>query len=369
MNSNNEISKKKKHQKMKIPKKRSRKNLRNLKDRLKRNESKKKNNLKNKISNAPPLKKLKSLHTQKNNSSNNIFKIKNVSKDLKDKITFESKIKNYYESSNSIIKVNNKINTKSLAPKNFNKGESLFKEKTNKENNKVIILHFTDLELNTLQYKKALKYDKRTYIQYYLSLIRTKHLIIFAFYPVRDYNSTIIKICLLFFTFSLYYSVNALFFNDSIMHAIYKDSGGFNFIYHLPQIIYSTIISLIINMIIRNLSLSDKNIIELKHKKVSPNYMSKAEKVLKCLKIKFICFFIFSFVFLILFWYYLSCFCAVYQKTQIHLIKDTVISFSFSLFYQFGINLIPGCFRMNSLNAKNKDRYILYKISLIIQYL
>ena len=367
-------AKKKKPKKTKITNKRSRKNLRNLKDRLKRHDAKKKNNIKNKSSNAPPLKKLKSPKAKMSNSSNNIFKIKNVSKDThKDKITFESNIKNYFESSNSIIKVSNKMNTKSLVSKNFNKGESLFKEKTNKENNKennkVIIMHFTDLELNTLTYKKALKYDKRTYIQYYLSLIRTKHLIIFAFYPVRDYNSTIIKICLLFFSFSLYYTVNALFFNDSIMHEIYKDSGGFNFIYHLPQIIYSTIISLIINMIIRNLSLSDKNIIELKHKKVSPNYMSKAERVLKCLKIKFICFFVFSFVFLILFWYYLSCFCAVYQKTQIHLIKDTAISFSLSFFYQFGINLIPGCFRMNSLNAKNKDRYILYKINLIIQYI
>ena len=340
-----------------------------MKDRLKRHKNKKKSNIKNKNSNAPPLKKIKSQKSQKNKSSSTIFKVKNKSKDLNNKITFESNIKNCYESSNSIIKISNKMNTKSLVPKNINKSKSLFKEKTNKESNKSIILHFTDLEINTLNYKKALKYDKRTYIQYYLSLIRTKHLIIFAFYPIRDYNSTIIKICLLFFTFSCYYTINALFFNDSIMHAIYENSGGFNFIYHLPQILYSTIISLIINMIIRNLSLSDKNIIELKHKKVTPNYMSKTERVLKCLKIKFICFFVFSFVFLILFWYYLSCFCAVYQKTQIHLIKDTVISFSLSLFYQFGINLIPGCLRMNSLNAKNKDRYILYKISLIIQYI
>ena len=369
MNSNDALSKKNKAKKKKINKKRRRKNFRNLKDRLKRHGTKRKKNIRSKNSNAPPLKKIKSHKVQMNNSSNNIFKVKNASKVLKEKFTFESNIKNNYESSNSIIKINNKMNTKSLMPKIYNKNESLFKEKTNKEKNKVVILHFTDLELNTLTYKKALKYDKRTYIQYYFSLIRTKHLIIFAFYPIRDYNSSIIKICLLFFSFSCYYAVNALFFNDSIMHAIYQNSGGFNFIYHLPQIIYSTIISLLINMIIRNLSLSDKNIIELKHKKVTPDYMSKAERVLKCLKIKFICFFVFSFVFLILFWYYLSCFCAVYQKTQIHLIKDTIISFSLSLFYQFGINLIPGCLRMNSLNAKNKDRSFLYKISLIIQYI
>ena len=88
---------------------------------------------------------------------------------------------------------------------------------------------------------------------------------------------------------------------------------------------------------------------------------------IRCIKIKLTCFFIFSFIFLIAFWYYLSSFCAVFPNTQIHLLKDTIISFLLSLLYQFGINLIPGLFRMNSLNSPNKDKFILYKISMIIQ--
>ena len=59
-----------------------------------------------------------------------------------------------------------------------------------------------DNELNELSYKDALIYDKRTYIQYYLSLLRTKHLLIFSFYiNNKDYNSQIIKMFLLFFIF------------------------------------------------------------------------------------------------------------------------------------------------------------------------
>ena len=38
---------------------------------------------------------------------------------------------------------------------------------------------YNDNELNELPYKLALIYDKRTYIQYYLSLLRAKHLFIF----------------------------------------------------------------------------------------------------------------------------------------------------------------------------------------------
>ena len=48
------------------------------------------------------------------------------------------------------------------------------------------------------------------------------------------------------------------------MHKIYKDQGNFNFIYQIPQILYSLIISLIINSIISFLSLSEKNILLIK---------------------------------------------------------------------------------------------------------
>ena len=54
----------------------------------------------------------------------------------------------------------------------------------------------SDSELNELDYKNAIKKDIRTYFQYYLSLLRTKHLFIFSFWPSFDYNSQIIKIFL-----------------------------------------------------------------------------------------------------------------------------------------------------------------------------
>ena len=55
------------------------------------------------------------------------------------------------------------------------------------------IIKYTDSEINGFSYEKALKCDKRTYIQYYISLLKTKHLLIFTFYPMKDYNSMILK--------------------------------------------------------------------------------------------------------------------------------------------------------------------------------
>ena len=109
--------------------------------------------------------------------------------------------------------------------------------------NTEIMKKYNDYELNSFNYQKALKIDKRTYLQYYFSLLKTKHLIIFTFYTNTDYNSRIIKISLFVFSFSLYIAVNALFFSDSTMHIIYENQGSLSFIYHLPQIIFSSLIS------------------------------------------------------------------------------------------------------------------------------
>ena len=81
------------------------------------------------------------------------------------------------------------------------------------------------------------------------------------------------------------------------------------------------------------------------------------------IKIKLIIFFTLSFILMIFFWYFISCFCAVYKNTQIILIKDTLISFALSMIYPFGLNLIPGFFRIPALRAQRKDKKCLYKAS------
>ena len=237
----------------------------------------------------------------------------------------------------------------------------------NKENiiNNKKLIKMNDYELNTLDYKSAIKIDKRTYIQYYLSLLRRKELVLFTFFTNNDYNSKIIKLNIFVFSFGLYFTINALFFNDITMHKIYEDKGKFNFIYQIPQILYSSIISSIINMIITSLSLSEKNILSIKQEKKDID--RKIILVLKYLKMKIIIFFILIFTLLLLFWCYISCFCAIYKNTQIHLIKDTLISFGFYLLYPFGLGLFPGIFRIPALKSSNQSKECLYKFSKIIQ--
>ena len=225
---------------------------------------------------------------------------------------------------------------------------------------------YNDQELNTLAYELAIIIDKRTYFQYYWSLLKKKQLILFTILPANDYNLFSLKIALFLLSFSLYFTINGFFFSDETMHKIHEDNGAFNIIFRIPQILYSSIISAFINMILKLLSLSENNILELKQEKDLKKATKKSKIIKNCINIKFIIFFILSIIFLSFFWYFISCFCAVYVNTQMILIKDTLISFSLSMIYPFELNLLPGLFRIPALRAKNKDKKLLYKISGLI---
>jgi hypothetical protein len=167
----------------------------------------------------------------KSNTKNNPQKKKNRMINLKENL----------EKNNKKMNSKNMISNVGLQTQ-FTKGNSKYENqdinnKHSKENiDNVLkktkkIMAFNDEELNGLSYEQALKYDKRNYCQYYFSLLKTRHIILFTFCNSNDYNSKIIKIDLLLFNFSLEFTINTFFFNDDTMHKIYEDKGNFDLIY------------------------------------------------------------------------------------------------------------------------------------------
>jgi hypothetical protein len=152
------------------------------------------------------------------------------------------------------------------------------------------------------------------------------------------------------------------------LHQIYEDEGKFNFGYQLPKIIYSAIISTVaLRLMLQFLVLTDKDVFEVKKQKTKVEANNLKKKKLKCVIIKFAIFFILNFILLVSFWYYLTYFNAIYKNTQIYLIENTFISFAFSLFYPFVINILPMMIRMGSIHSSKNDQDYLYKLSQIMQ--
>ena len=256
----------------------------------------------------------------------------------------------------------NKISQKTLIYKDFSTDSKINNDITLQNKYKIL----NDQELNTLEYNLAINLDKRTYFEYYFSLLKKKHLIFFAFIPSNDYNIMSIKICFFIISFSLYFSINGFFFTDDTMHDIYASNGSFSIFNQLSKILYSSLISLVIQYILKLLCLSENNLLNIKRENNFELVMKKSKTIKNCLLIKFIIFYILGFCLMIFCWYFITCFCAVYHNTQIILIKDTFISFAISMIYPFGINLLPGIFRIPALKDPKKNKRCIYKVGLFV---
>ena len=249
---------------------------------------------------------------------------------------------------------NNKIKSdKFIKPTLENKAELKLISKVANISQEKLSKKLNDYELNTLEYGEAFNYDKRTYCDYYLSLIRTKQMIIFSLCSFDDYNSGIIKKYVLFLYFAFHYTSSAVFFTDKTMHQIVEDKGSFNFSYQMKFILFSSIISTICLRIFLLLIKTEKEIVTIKNEQNKNVINIQKEKIIKCINIKYSIFFVLNLILLMLFWYYLTCFNAIYQNTQIYLIKNTFINFGLSLIYPFVINIFPGILRIYSLKKEN----------------
>ena len=240
--------------------------------------------------------------------------------------------------------------------------DSKNKSEKNKKQNEIINESYNDYEMNSLNYQEALKIDKRSYSQYYFSLLKTNHILFFTFFQHKDYNSQMIKIYIFFYIFAINFIVNVMFYSDTLMHKIYIDDGLFDITYQIPQMLYSFLISSVLKFLLNFLGLYEKNIISIK-------LQGNKDEESKIIKIKIVLFFVVTYTILFFFWIYLGCFCAVYKNTQIHLLKESASSFVISFISPIFISLLPGIFRIISLNKIKGNRVWLFKLSQLLQLL
>ena len=321
----------------------------------------------------------------KNTNSKMIIKQYSSILDLKEEENNSKENENGSNNNNDNIRENDIIIAKKIVQNSLSKKHKRNKKKPNEKNNMSSslqdfkinknmreeaknILKINEGELNNLDYKSALENDDRTICQYYYSLLRSEHMLLKIFNS-KDYNSSKIKFYLCFYEFGLSFTVNALFFNDENIEQIFKDNGKFNLLYQIPNIIFSSIITFIFSYTLDSLAFSGEYILIFKNEKITEslaNTINNAKKLWIFLQLKFLYFFIISFLFCLICWYYITCFCAVYKNTQYHLLTDTIISFVICLLNPFILKLIPSILRIYGIKHKNPFIFKLSKIFEII---
>ena len=223
----------------------------------------------------------------------------------------------------------------------------------------------SDYELNDLEYEEAIKLDKRTFVQIYFAIMKREHIILFTFFSCKDYNLLYIKLARFIFLISTDIALNVFFFSDESMHKLFLSYGKYNFLQQIPQIIYTTVISQILEVFLCFLSMTDKYIYQIKNSNMNEKQIVN---ILNCIKIKLLFFFLFTFAMFAFYWYTVSSFCAVYENSQTVFIKDSFSSFFLGIIYPFIIYLIPSSLRKCAIKSEKKRLRWVYKLSDIIPF-
>ena len=328
----------------------------------KKEKQSKQNKKKKKKLSSPPLKRGLTKKAKTNKILNNKI-IKNQRQQKK------SKTMNLYETNRNGNKTmkRNLLASSNIINISKNKEKLSLNEDINKRKNEVEVSKTLDaFELNELEYDEAITQDKRTFIQTYFDLLSREHQLIFTFFMCNDYNLSYIKFARFIFLLVSDMAMNVFFFSDDSMHKIFLNYGKYNFIQQIPQIVYTTIVSQLLEIFLSFLSLTDSHIYKIKNTNKPTKIM--VLKILRCLQLKLLYFFIFTFIIFGLYWYIVTAFCAVYQNTQIIFLKDSLSSFLLGLLYPFVLYLLPTALRILSLRQSKLGLKCIYKLSDIIPF-
>ena len=257
------------------------------------------------------------------------------------------------------------------------------KDEKNKQN-------FDNYELNNMEYYDACKFDKRTCLKTYWTILLREHYVLITFLSRNDYNLFYVKIERFLILICTELTMNGMFFVHETMYK--KQTGDTSFAQKIPQIIFSLLVTHAVEIILCYLGLTDKHYYEIKalpqkekidqkitdtsskkekneqkNKKALSDKENRDQKIIDILDLmrrKLIAFFIFTFLLFLFHWYFISAFCAVYQNTQLIFLRDSAISILTSLIDPFITYGLTCLLRALSLSPCVKRKLsCVYKVS------
>ena len=247
------------------------------------------------------------------------------------------------------------------------KKENEEKEKDEEKGDEINELYeINDDDLNEMSFRTAIKKDDRNVFRLYWNALKTGHILINLFCRNDDNNLVITKISLIFMLFPINLTFNIFFFTSKNIKATYvRNLDDISiFANNLLHSFLSSIFTSVFLILLKYLCQTHNKIRELRKLKDLDEAKKKNQSLYKCLKFKINIYFILSLIFILIFGYYIACFCAIFQNTQIDLIRAMLISWGLSLLYPFGVYFISSIFRRIALKKKLK---LLFRISKIIE--
>ena len=253
-----------------------------------------------------------------------------------------------------------------LKKNNENKKEAQSNKNKNVKNlgnmrlqDKKVDYAFTDKELREMDFEEALHNDNRPFLRVYLAILIEEHIILNTFCTDTYLELRSIKLSFLVFSFEINFFLNAIFYTDEYISEVYHNNGVLDFFSSLPKSIYSFFVTIIVENLLKMLSSSKKELLKIiKERKNKKEYLELMEIELNKLRKKLIIYYIMVLILGLLFFYYISAFCAVYSNSQKFWFYGCLESLALDLSTPFLFSLILSTLRYLGLKKHTKCLYV-----------
>mgnify|MGYP006873012459 CR=1 FL=1 len=279
--------------------------------------------------NAPPKKKVKKKNKKKRykRKKKNIFIDEDYSKGLnQNSDKAESKLLSPFWNSKKLLK-KKKILT-------------LFKNKTDANSQNLLraktlcgnmdIEEYLKPDLDDLEYDDAIKFDKRTFCQFFGERLLEKQITMNTFYHKENLRPMSIKIILLLLNIDLYFLINGFFYNEEYLSEIFNSNKEETFFSYITRsfnnFVYATLVGEIIGIIIDCIFIEEGKVkrIFLRERENPVQLRYEISITTTSIKKRYTIFILLCFFISIISWYYVSCFNNIYPGIKIEWIKSSI---------------------------------------------
>ena len=205
---------------------------------------------------------------------------------------------------------------------------------------------FISEEYLLMGYEEAIKNDKRTWSKIYYGFLIENHFILHTFVSESFIDIRTLKINLFCFRLDIIFLLNALFYTDNYISKTYYNNGKLDFLTSLPKALFSFLVCMLVNIIIKLFFSNKKDVYKtIKEKEENTEYSEVVKIILNKIKIKLIIFFIFQFIVNFFCLYYVTTFCSVYQNSNYYWFYGCLETLTIDTFFPFIYCLFLSSFR------------------------
>ena len=219
-------------------------------------------------------------------------------------------------------------------------------------------------ELNNIPYRQALRIDKRSIFQIFISVLTNQIEFISLFLYRNPYSHYTLTISVYLFELLLDLTMNCFLYTDDVVSEKYHNDGNLSMLTSLSLSFVSNIASSIIVFVISKLT-NYTEIVEaiINNVKDKKKYIENIVRLFKYIRLRLGMFYVLELAFILIMTYYLFVFCTVYHKSQVSIMVNYIVGACTSLAISAGLTIIITALRAISI------KYHYYQLFNISKYL